>query len=104
MTGSIEASNGVSNGDNPKVGNGTAVSEANPPVDIGIAIRACDPEAVPSILKQISSFGGSPSTDSDDTRLELLANARALVRALETPRETMIKHNWAQVCSNPASK
>lgn len=76
----------------------TTVSVTGRPVDIDIAIRANDAKAVPTILKAVTSFGTSPSIDSDDSRLELLANARALVRALETPRETMIKHNWAQVC------
>lgn len=37
------------------------------------------------------------STKEDyESRLALLASARALVQALETPRETMIKHIWAQ--------
>ncbi|KAF2833250.1 S-adenosyl-L-methionine-dependent methyltransferase [Ophiobolus disseminans] len=100
MTISIDSTTTPSNGKADKNGvhikNGSTVSENNRAVDIGIAVRACDSEAVPGILKEISSFGTSPPTDLDTTRLELLANARALVRALETPRETMIKHNWAQ--------
>lgn len=74
------------------------VPQANPPVDIDIALRPGDSNAVPQILKSISAFGDAPSVDNDNTRLGLLAKARELVRALETPRETMIKHNWAQVC------
>lgn len=70
----------------------------NPIVDISTAVRACDRDAVPGILKELSSFGNTPSVEHDDTRLRMLASAKALVRALETPRETMIKHNWAQVC------
>jgi len=66
-------------------------------MDINIAIRACNPDAVPRILEDLLTFGKSPSVDQDDTRLAMLASARALVRALETPRETMIRHNWAQV-------
>ena len=72
---------------------------AIPTVDISLASRACDAESVPGILEKLASFGKSPSVDRDDTRLEVLAIARALVLALETPRETMIKHNWAQVSS-----
>lgn len=72
--------------------------QPNPPVDIAVALRPGDSTAVPKILEDISSFGSAPSVDHDNTRLGLLAKARELVRALETPRETMIKHNWAQVC------
>jgi hypothetical protein len=73
------------------------VSEDKPLVDVATASRPCDPEAVPGILKRIVSSGEAPSVDNDSVRLALLANARELVRALETPRETMIKHCWAQV-------
>jgi hypothetical protein len=72
------------------------VSEDKPLVDVATASRPCDPEAVPSILRRIVSSGETPSVDNDSVRLALLANARELVRALETPRETMIKHCWAQ--------
>jgi len=67
-------------------------------MDTDIAVSACSPEAVPRILEDLLTFGISPSIDEDDTRLTMLVSARALVRALETPRETMIRHNWAQVC------
>jgi hypothetical protein len=77
--------------------NNMTVSEVKPLVDVATASRPCDPEAVPSILKRIVSSGETPSVDDDSVRLALLANARELVRALETPRETMIKHCWAQV-------
>jgi hypothetical protein len=80
-------------------GNGTAASGGKPSIDVEIATRANDPKAVPNILKQIVNSGETPSVDNDRVRLALLANARALVRALETPRETMIKHCWAQVHS-----
>lgn len=77
--------------------NGEGKFGVKPHVDIGIAVRACNPDAVPRILGELLAFGTSPSVDKDDTRLAMLAHARALVRALETPRETMIQHNWAQV-------
>lgn len=75
---------------------GVVAPEVHTPLDIGIAVRANDADAVPNILKELNSVGGTTSTLSEDDRATLLANARALVRALETPRETMIRHNWAQ--------
>ncbi|KAI4642224.1 hypothetical protein J4E93_007368 [Alternaria ventricosa] len=65
-------------------------------VDLGIAVRANDPSAVPCLLEKLSEFGGKPSVDHNDTRMAMLSQAKALVRALQTPRETMIEQNWAQ--------
>jgi two-component sensor histidine kinase len=75
-------------------------SPGTPSVDQAIALSPCDLEAVPTILGETLSNALKYSNGSfkdDRVRLELLENARSLVRALETPRETMIKHTWAQV-------
>jgi hypothetical protein len=89
--------NGSPNGTIASQKNGRMIPKPDPPVDIGIALRANDPNAIPEILKDISSFIDTPVLEKDTDRLALLAKARDLVRALETPRETMIKHCWAQV-------
>ena len=78
--------------------NGTANSNPQTSlVDVSAALRPNDPESVPGLIQDISD--ASHDLDSDDgvSRLRLLGKARDLVRALETPRETMIKHCWAQV-------
>ena len=67
------------------------------PVDISVALRPNDSDSVPSLIKDISAAGNGLSPDDGAGRLRLLEKARDLVRALETPRETMIKHLWAQV-------
>jgi hypothetical protein len=59
-------------------------------LDISFALSPNDPEGVPALIQNIASLG----EDHETNRLELLAEARALVRALETPQETMIKHLW----------
>lgn len=69
-------------------------------VNMSVATSPCDLKAVPNIIDDITSLGSTfASGDMTDTaaRLALLERARSLVRALETPRETMIKHCWAQV-------
>ncbi|KAK4033599.1 Demethylsterigmatocystin 6-O-methyltransferase [Parachaetomium inaequale] len=66
------------------------------PVDISVALRPNDPERVPSLIEDISVAGNALNHDESAGRLRLLEKARDLVRALETPRETMIKHLWAQ--------
>lgn len=77
--------------------NGTNGSKGFPAVDAAIATRPNDLEAVPSLLKELNENVASLSADDHHARHELLLRARAIVQALEAPRETMIKHCWAQV-------
>ncbi|KAK3693452.1 S-adenosyl-L-methionine-dependent methyltransferase [Podospora appendiculata] len=70
---------------------------ASKPIDPSIILHPNDIAAVPGILGEIVTRGVtalSPTGD-DAARLALLESARALVRALEKPRETMIRHCWA---------
>lgn len=79
-------------------------------VDLSVAIGPNDAQAVPELVKSIvEGFGDLPS-GGDRARHALILHARNLVQALETPRESMIKHTWAQVSlaclssfSNPVS-
>ncbi|UPX12161.1 uncharacterized protein EKO05_0002727 [Ascochyta rabiei] len=83
--------------------NGDTTFEANSALPTaGIAVHANNPEAVPGLLKELSKLEETQSVHRDDIRLAMLVHARALVRALETPRETMIKHNWAQASCHAA--
>lgn len=67
-------------------------------VDVSIVSAPCSPSSVPGLLSEISQMGGNGDALTDrSVRLALLNKARALVRALETPRETMLKHCGAQV-------
>ena len=70
-------------------------------VDISVGLSPCDLESVPSLVDDIASLRERLSHNERGARLELLEKARGLVRALETPRETMIKHCWAQVSWTP---
>lgn len=74
------------------------------PIDIGLAVRACNADAVPGLLNELFALEKSSPIDHEDTRISLLTLASSLINALETPRETMIKHNWAQVCSQNSSQ
>jgi hypothetical protein len=70
-------------------------------VDVSIALRANDLKNVPSLASEIASLGSTVVDGDYHARHALLRKARALVTALETPRETMIKHNWAEVSPLP---
>jgi hypothetical protein len=84
--------NGTSNGDTKKT---RQRSQLQPSLEV--AISPNDPSKIPSTIESIQSLGNSFSATDDKVRRQLLAEARQLVQALETPRETMIKHCWAQV-------
>ncbi|KAK8087155.1 O-methyltransferase- family 2 [Apiospora phragmitis] len=57
-------------------------------------------DAVPGLVKQINAGVDALGTGGDEARHALLVKARNLMQALETPRETMIKHCWAQADAN----
>lgn len=67
------------------------------PAGISFITRPNDPQSIPSLSKDIYALGSRPLDSNEVARLELLKKARSLVKSLETPRETMIKHLWAQV-------
>ncbi|KAF6835130.1 Demethylsterigmatocystin 6-O-methyltransferase 8 [Colletotrichum musicola] len=65
-------------------------------LDPSVAVKPSDFKIAAELSAKISTLGASLSPDDNESRLELLRQARSLVQALETPRETMVKHLWAQ--------
>ncbi|ETS79410.1 hypothetical protein PFICI_09263 [Pestalotiopsis fici W106-1] len=76
--------------------NGIKGARQAEPVDISIVKNPADLGAVLPTLKYLNSGLPSLATDSDDARSDMLQAAWKLVMSLETPRETMIRHCWAQ--------
>lgn len=75
----------------------TAANGDSKPADFSVT-SATDAAAVPALIKELSALGENFDENSDDeTRLSLCLKARTLWKALETPRETMIRHCWGQV-------
>lgn len=104
------ASNGTTNGHSNGAANSTSRETSkdtpNGKVQYSPAERAAEvavspnnAERVPSTIAAIQSIGDTFNASNNDARMKLLVEARRLVQSLETPRETMIKHNWAQVSS-----
>ncbi|TLS29559.1 hypothetical protein PpBr36_01431 [Pyricularia pennisetigena] len=90
-----DAINGTADG----ATNGTVNGSANGKhavVDLAIATQPADLAAVPELARAIAATADSVTAEDQESRYELLIKARSLVQALETPRETMIKHCWAQ--------
>ena len=74
------------------------------PVEVSIT-DPTDAAGVSSLIEELSSLGkgwAAGGSSDEDIRLKLLSKARALRNALETPRETMIRHCYAQVCNTVA--
>ncbi|OBR14526.1 Sterigmatocystin 8-o-methyltransferase [Colletotrichum higginsianum IMI 349063] len=76
--------------------NGAEEAKAEAVVDVSIATQPNDLDAIPGLLKDITAGVGALSSGGDEARHELLIKARTMVQALESPRETMIKHCWGQ--------
>lgn len=86
-----------------KITNGTTNGHSRKEsLNVSVALCPNDLKSVPGLIKDISAAGDALFPDDSAGRLRLLEKARDLVRALETPRETMIKHLWAQVSILPA--
>lgn len=90
------SANGKTNGESNGSTNGKFARPSIQP-SVEVAISPNDARSVPDTIATIQSLGQNFSPSNNASRQGLLAEARRLVRALETPRETMIKHNWAQV-------
>ncbi|KAI8951012.1 S-adenosyl-L-methionine-dependent methyltransferase [Xylaria longipes] len=69
--------------------------------DLSSAIAPTNLDAVPKLVSEITTVGNafSKAGGSIVARRELLAKTRDLVRALESPRDIMIRHVWAQPCN-----
>jgi hypothetical protein len=57
----------------------------------------CKLEAVPELVKSIVSAADALNAGNIDARQDLLVKLRTLTSAVETPRETMLKHCWTMV-------
>lgn len=92
-------SNGASHGqDGTQVGRGAGdYAEVSMSVPVSTALSSSNPAIVPACAKDIARLGETFSSTDSATRQELLRRSRELVLALETPRETMIRHCWAEV-------
>lgn len=67
-------------------------------VDVSVATGPRDLAAVPKLLNELNAgVEALQSGMSDELRQELSIKARDIMLALETPRETSMRHIWGQV-------
>ncbi|KAJ5615267.1 hypothetical protein N7537_000381 [Penicillium hordei] len=67
------------------------------PVDLFIATRPNNADLIPGLLEEVTKGVKSLATGTEEDRKDLLIKCRALARAIETPRETMVDHCWGQM-------
>lgn len=65
-------------------------------LDVSVALAPNDIDSIPALLKDITAGVDKLATGGDQARYDLIVKARTMMQALETPRETMVKHCWAQ--------
>lgn len=56
------------------------------------------PYDIPALLKAIDANGKDLGKDKGEARQQCLAAARELCYVLETPVESILRINWAEVC------
>lgn len=74
-----------------------ATAERGPRVDVSLTTIPTSLSAVPTLVRQLLPDVSKVLEADEEARHEALKKARALVLALQTPRETMVEHCWAQV-------
>jgi len=67
-------------------------------VDLSLATRASNPDAVPGLVEDINRLQRNLKDGDEEARHELAIKARSLLQSVLTPREQMLQHTWADVC------
>ncbi|KAL3462053.1 S-adenosyl-L-methionine-dependent methyltransferase [Aspergillus heterothallicus] len=81
---------------------GKSIVNGKPPTIAELAVSPNLPAQIPRLLQNVPSGGYEYLATGDKARLKLLEEARALVYALETPREAIIRHCWSEATSYAA--
>lgn len=68
-------------------------------IDPQVAVSPTAPDQLAGLLQEIQSHANAFTNEDSLARLKLVDSARALVRAMETPQEAMLRACWAEVRS-----
>ncbi|KAF6819265.1 hypothetical protein CPLU01_13068 [Colletotrichum plurivorum] len=72
------------------------------PLDLSVATRASDPDAVSGLIQDINDLHAGFKDGEEEIRHELILKTRSLLHSLQTPRELMVQHTWADPGLNAA--
>ncbi|KAF5548953.1 O-methyltransferase [Fusarium mexicanum] len=65
------------------------------PVDLSFATRPGNIDAVEDLIQELSGLQKDLNHGDENIRQTMLVKARTLVHSLQTPREIMVQHTWA---------
>lgn len=65
--------------------------------DLAAATRPSNIDDVPRLLEEVNKLYGGLKSGGEAARHELVNKVRTLNQALQTPRELMVQHTWADV-------
>ncbi|KAF4333633.1 O-methyltransferase [Fusarium beomiforme] len=71
-------------------------------VNLSLATCPGNTNAVESLIQELSTLQRDPNHGGENTWQTMLVKARSLVRSLQTPREIMAQHTWADPGLNAA--
>lgn len=74
-----------------------SVHENGQEIDPKVAVSPTAPHQLADLLHEIQSQANAFTNGDSLARLQLVDSARALVRAMETPQEAMLRACWAEV-------
>ena len=66
-------------------------------VDLSFATRPGNIDAVGDLVQELSTLQRDLNHGDENIRQTMLVKARTLVHSLQTPREIMVQHTWADV-------
>ncbi|KAF6834854.1 hypothetical protein CMUS01_06008 [Colletotrichum musicola] len=76
--------------------------EITEPLDLSVATRASNPDDVSGLIQDINDLHAVFKDGGEETRHELILKTRNLLHSLQTPRELMVQHTWADPGLNAA--
>lgn len=69
-------------------------------LDLSLATRPSNLTAVDGLILDINDLQKKLVEGDEETRHELVIKTRSLLQSLQTPREQMVQHTWADVSIN----
>lgn len=69
-------------------------------LDLSLATRPSNLTAVGGLIQDINDLQKKLVEGDEETRHELVIKTRSLLQSLQTPREQMVQHTWADVSIN----
>ena len=71
------------------------------PVDLSVATRVSSADTVEKLIDEVNAIRPDLKDGGEAARHAMLGKVRTLLQTLQTPREQMVLHTWANVGHPP---